>query len=207
MRRVVLTLTLLSLAFAPAPFPRPERRQRETQPQRQLREIRECERRLKELGVAWQAEKRDGMPHLRFHVRHPANGSISLVGWLPIGGGGVPAALREAIGQVEEFVSSKVGWFVVTTPPKLLRRQTEGEAGRHDQQRHGDRQGGAPGERPLLILLDPEDPLLFFPSQPVPLFLAPVTHHDAPFCITCSGHWHHLPRRQPARGIRQIART
>jgi hypothetical protein len=63
MRRVIVTLTLLSLGFAPAPFPKAERREPET-PER--RALRECDRRLRELGVTWRLETRDGVPCVRF---------------------------------------------------------------------------------------------------------------------------------------------
>ena len=67
MRRIVLTLllALLSLAFAPAPLPKAERA---THRRSEAALVRECLRRLDELGVKWQIEYKGRRPLVRYRV-------------------------------------------------------------------------------------------------------------------------------------------
>jgi hypothetical protein len=104
MRRVVLTLTLLSLAFAPAPFPKAQRPARESEQTRQERLLRECRRRLDELGVKWQvvAGPRGDVVRFRLRMRMP-NGTWGMDGERPIEGGDLTGALRWIAERTGEF--------------------------------------------------------------------------------------------------------
>jgi len=66
MRQTAVTLLLAapSLAFAPAPFPKTER---PAERKSEAAQLRECLRRLDELGVSWRFEVRNGnlLPGLR----------------------------------------------------------------------------------------------------------------------------------------------
>src|SRR5215218_10171727 len=103
MRRLAVLVALLalsSLAFAPAPLPR---RDRETQQQKRDRELAECARRLKELGVKWEVEDRGGRRSVRFGVTHPS-GNSGMGGSVPVTGGDLARALRRVIGHAEPFL-------------------------------------------------------------------------------------------------------
>jgi hypothetical protein len=93
MRRIALTLLLAlsSLAFAPAPLPKADRR---PEPPR-VREMRECERELRRLGVAtWAVVNRDGKDYVHFETRGQ-KGAHDLVGHYPVLGGDLARTLRE----------------------------------------------------------------------------------------------------------------
>jgi hypothetical protein len=84
-------LAAASLAFAPAPLPR---RDREPGPPGR-RAARKCESRLRELGVTWRVEARDGAPHVRFETGGEGHGYFCRVG---------RAGLPETLGMILRFV-------------------------------------------------------------------------------------------------------
>ena len=102
MRRLALTLAfaVLSLAFAPAPFPRAERQTRDT---RQQLLTRECQRRLRELGVTCEVVTRDGAPCVRFDLGNGPCGGGQAVYYYRVRNGDVPGTLRMVLRYVERL--------------------------------------------------------------------------------------------------------
>jgi hypothetical protein len=101
-RRLTCLLALLalsSLAFAPAPLPR---RDRETLDQRRAREWAALVARLKELRVNWEVERGRGGPVLRAEIDF--GGGESEIGFWPVSGGDLLAALRQAAEDVERCI-------------------------------------------------------------------------------------------------------
>jgi hypothetical protein len=100
MRLVLLTLAfaVLSLGFAPAPFPKAERPERESEQTRRSRLLRECQRRLDELGVRWRLERSSVV----FSVRHPSGGGMG--GSYGVDDGDVAGTLRRVVARVEEYM-------------------------------------------------------------------------------------------------------
>jgi hypothetical protein len=74
MRRIAVTLAfaVLSLGFAPAPFPKAERA---TQRKSEAALVRQCLRRLDELGVELHVEDRGGRHAIRYRVSRPGAGT------------------------------------------------------------------------------------------------------------------------------------
>lgn len=106
MRRIALTtaLALVSLAFAPAPL---AKRDRATALQKRNREVAECARRLGELGVTWEAAKGPDGPVVRFSADVLPNRIGSMSGERGFADGGLAAALRELIQDVEAPLTTK----------------------------------------------------------------------------------------------------
>jgi hypothetical protein len=99
---VTLALALLSLAFAPAPFPKAER----ATPQQ--RELRECDTRLRALGVTWWLVTRDGSRCVQFQVRNVKDGSVDgLCGFCNVKGD-VPGALRAVLTFLQSFKAERL---------------------------------------------------------------------------------------------------
>jgi hypothetical protein len=100
MRLVAMTLAfaLLSLAFAPAPFPKAER-QGESEQRKQERLLRECRRRLDELGVKWRLQG----DSVVFSFRQPV-GSGQIGGSWGVDDGDVARTLRRVIVLAEEYL-------------------------------------------------------------------------------------------------------
>src|SRR4051794_2812306 len=95
-----LAFALLSLAFAPAPFPRAERPTRET---RQQGLMRECVRRLAELGVEWSVHELGEQVAVQFTVNRP-NNSGQMGGWHPTERDNLLATLQNVARQAERFL-------------------------------------------------------------------------------------------------------
>jgi hypothetical protein len=102
MRRIVLTLALLSLAFAPAPFPRIVRPARESEQTKQDRLVRECQRRLDDLGVKWRLERNSVI----FTVHSPIGSSV-ISGDVPVHDGDVASTLRRVVARAEELLGHR----------------------------------------------------------------------------------------------------
>jgi hypothetical protein len=101
MRRIALPLAfaLLSLGFAPAPFPKAARPARESEQRKQDRLLRECRRRLDELGVRWRLERHSVV----FSVRHPSGGG-GMGGSYGVDDGDVAGTLRRVVARVEGYL-------------------------------------------------------------------------------------------------------
>src|SRR5437870_4443064 len=94
MRRIALTLALavLSLAFAPAPFPRAGRASRDAGE----RLMRECEARLRALGLSWRLVSLEEQPWICLES-HDRNGVVNYRDWHRVEGDDVPRSLRAGL--------------------------------------------------------------------------------------------------------------
>src|SRR4051794_9244042 len=101
---VTLAFALLSLAFAPAPFPKAERPACESEQTRRDRLMRECQRRLDELGVRWRLEGHS----VTFNVRHPGGGGGMGGSW-GVQDGDVAGTLRRVVARVEQYLGLAPG--------------------------------------------------------------------------------------------------
>ena len=109
MRQTAVTLLLAapSLAFAPAPFPKTER---PAERKSEAAQLRECLRRLDELGVSWRFEVRDGRRLLEYSVSRTAGaggGGVGIGGAFEIRDGNLLPGLRRVVARAERFVKSQ----------------------------------------------------------------------------------------------------
>jgi hypothetical protein len=87
----------------PAPFPKANHQARETQEQRG---VRECDKSLREIGVSWRLETRDGRHCVRFEVRNPRMAAVDgISGYCNVKDGDVSGALRELLKIIQSFKS------------------------------------------------------------------------------------------------------